>query len=139
MRGFSEISSAPKNVVTKKSIYVPLSASTPHEERATNSHIIFHKNHTRHHEPTLRGLPSFRVDGQSINIGNICRSMADRVSTYQYGDTTFVIVSTYCVYVLPRSHSISVAYHLLGAASIYVNCLGMAVDRSPIGKYYEMI
>ena len=40
------------------------------------------------------GLPSSRVDGQSINIGNICRSMSDRVSTYQYGDTTFVIVST---------------------------------------------
>ena len=73
----------------------PSRAQSPKgEERATNSHIIFHKKHTRHHEPTLRGLPSFRVDGQSINIGNICRSMADRVSTYQYGDTTFVIVST---------------------------------------------
>ena len=27
------------------------------------------------HEPTLRGLPSLRVDGRSINIGDICRSI----------------------------------------------------------------
>ena len=55
----------------------------------------FSQKTQRHHEPThLHGLPSFRVDGRIIIIGDICRSLPDKVSTYQYGDTTFVIVST---------------------------------------------
>ena len=44
------------------------------------------------HEPPLRGLPSFRVDGQSIIIGGIRRSTADRVSIDLSGKNTFAIV-----------------------------------------------
>jgi len=69
---------------------------TTREERASTAfaHHFSQKKNTWHHEPTLtRGLPSLRVDGRSINIGDICRSMADRVSTMQWYDGGFAIVS----------------------------------------------
>ena len=45
----------------------------------------FSQKTPRHHEPThLHGLHSFRVDGRSIIIGDICRSSPDRVSSIQW-------------------------------------------------------
>ena len=53
----------------------------------------FSQKTQRHHEPThLHGLHSFRVDGRSIIIGDICRSSSDIVSTIQWYDDGFANV-----------------------------------------------
>ena len=112
----------PKMSLQKNLFTYFLSASTPHEKSAPAppSLIIFHKKkHMTSWTNSPPGLPSFCVDGQSIIFGDICRSMADRVSMHQPGDTTFVIVFNVLRMFCLDLTQYPLVHHLLKAASIY--------------------